>query len=78
MGLSNKVIRCHILDRKDQLENALWFREKGLSEIAALEKAIETAQTKLNAHMIRLESNKYLIDTLESLQHLDWIDNPPF
>lgn len=78
MSLSNKVIRCHILDRKDQLENARWFRAKALSETAALEKDIERAQTKLNAHLIRLESNKYMIDTLESLQHLDWIDNPPF
>ena len=76
--LSSKQIRCHILDRKDSLEEALYWQKAETARIPHMKEAVRVAQTNLEAHLVCIEQRQKHIDYLESTMNTDWIDNPPY
>lgn len=71
-------LRCHELDRKDELEMILSNRKLTYyqNERAKLEKAVLDAQDKLQAYDLSVKRQDRWIRLLkDSLVH-HWIDNP--
>lgn len=79
---SNKVIRCHILDRTDQLADAKNDQDRAIKKVSVLEAEVEAtiaaARKKLVDHMNGIEKRQNHIDYLESTMDIHWIDNPPY
>ncbi len=79
---SNKRIRCHILDRTDQLESAKWQLNylRGKTNEIAQEKldAIEAANRKHETHLLRLADAEKFVNDLEATMHIHWLENPPY
>lgn len=78
MTFSSKEVRCHILDRKDQLEEAKYEQKTETLNTAKLEAAVELARKKLEDHLKGIKKRQKHIDYLESTMNIDWIDNPPY
>lgn len=71
-------LRCHELDRRDELENILFNRKLPYyqNERAKLEKAVLEAQDKLHTYDLSVKRQDRWIRLLkDSLVH-HWIDNP--
>jgi len=71
-------LRCHELDRRDELEMILSNRKLPyyVNERAKLEKAVLEAQDKLQAYDVSVKRQDRWIKLLkDSLAH-HWIDNP--
>lgn len=79
---SNKVIRCRILDRKDQLVDAQNAQSQAIKEVPVLEAElaaiIAAARKKLDDHINAMEKRQKHIDYLGSTMDIHWIDNPPY
>lgn len=78
MTFSNKIIRCHILDRQDQLSEAIYWQECETAKIPELEQEIIDAQETLEKHKQSIEKRKEHIEYLESTMNAKWIENPPY
>jgi Uri superfamily endonuclease len=78
MTFSSKEIRCHILDRQDQLKEAIYWQKTEALKTLKLEAAVELARKALEDHLKGIEKRQKHIDYLESTMHIDWIDNPPY
>lgn len=78
MSFSNKEIRCHILDRRDQVEEAIETLEYLNGKTASLEEAVRTAQQALDAHHQRIHKVEKLKTDIEATLDTHWLDNPPY
>lgn len=82
MSFSNKEIRCHILDRKDQLAMAKEWQERDINNFPKLQREtfakIATLYEELDAHEAGIAKRQEHIDYLESTMDIQWIDNPPY
>lgn len=75
---SNKIVRCSILDRQDDLKEALYWQETEKRNIVKFEEAVKIAEDNLNKHLKRIEERQKHIDYLESVSDIKWIENPPY
>lgn len=78
MSFSNKVIRCHILDRRDQVEEAIDSLEYLNKKTASMEEAVRTAQKALDDHKLRITKVEKLKTDIEATLDIHWLDNPPY
>lgn len=78
MALSNKRIRCHILDRTDQLESAKYQVKYLNGKTQEKLDAIATAERAHEEHLTRIANAEKFVKDLEALMHIDWVDNPPY
>lgn len=78
MTFSTKIIRCHILDRQDQLSEAIYWQKCESARTTELEKDIIAAQERLEKHKQTIEERQKHIEYLESTMNIRWIDNPPY
>lgn len=71
-------LRCHELDRRDELEMIQFNRSlpQSLMERRNLEIAVEEAQAKLDHHDRFVEKQDRWIRLLEDSLKFAWIDNP--
>lgn len=76
--LSNKTIRCHILDRRDQVEECDDRLEYLKGCIATLEQAVEDAKTALQDNADAIVRTTKLKTDIEATLHLDWLNDPPY
>lgn len=78
MTFSTKIIRCHILDRQDQLSEAIYWQKCETAKIIELEQDVVDAQERLEKHKQAIEKRKEHIEYLESTMNTKWIENPPY
>lgn len=74
--MSTKVIRCHILDRRDQVEECDKSFEYLSSLTKKLEQAVEDAKKALQQNVDDMTANRKLKTDIEATLHLNWLDNP--
>lgn len=75
---SPKVIRCHILDRRDQIEECDESLEYLRSQTEVLEQAVESAKMALQQNANAITANRKLKADIEATLHIHWLDNPPY
>lgn len=75
---SNKRIRCHILDRKDQVDDGKETIRYLEGETASLEEAVTAAETALADHHKRIANAKQFVKDVEATLDIHWLDNPPY
>lgn len=76
--LSNKRIRCHILDRTDQLASAKeqlkYLKGRTLKQL----QAIHGAELALEKHSTNIANAEKFVKDLEATMHIHWLENPPY
>jgi hypothetical protein len=75
---SNKRICCHILDRKDQVEQGKEHLEYLKGETPELEKAVLDAQKALDDHRAAIANQEKFIKDVEATLDTHWLENPPY
>lgn len=76
--LSNKIIRCHIHDRQDQVEECTDRLEYLNGCTAKLEQAVADAQTALQENAEAIARTIKLKTDIEATLHIDWLNDPPY
>lgn len=74
--MMNCELRCHILDRKDQLEMSKSSRPYLQQKSEDLKKAIADAQAAYDHHLGRIARRELFIELVESTLKVDWIARP--
>jgi len=72
----NCELRCHILDRKGQLE---WLKHSRLhreEKIAQLTEAVQKAKDELEKYQAHCKKRESFISLVESTLGQHWIDRP--
>lgn len=69
-------LRCHLLDRKDQLESCKSSRKYLEDKKQELFEEIVKAQKKYDEHLRRMERREMFIKLVESTLSQQWIDRP--
>lgn len=78
MSFMTCELRCHILDRKDQLESCKDHRRYQKKRKQELLEAINKAQEEYDKFLKYVERREKFIALVESTLHKDWIDRPDF
>jgi len=75
---SNKRIRCHILDRTDQVAMGKEHLAYMVKRTPGLEKAITDAQKALDDHRAAIADQEKFIKDVEATLGIHWLENPPY
>lgn len=70
----SKQMRCHILDRQDQLEEALERRERLNQHIPILKEKLNKALKAIEDHNADIAEVERFITLLQSTSHIKWIE----
>lgn len=78
MTFSNKLIRCHILDRRDQVDQGKDTLKYLAGKTEGLEQAVKDAQKALEDHHRRIANTEKFVKDVEATLDIHWLNDPPY
>lgn len=69
-------LRCHHLDRQDQLDSLKISHKHQKERLVEMEKAVYDAQTALEEYKIYIAKRRSFERLVQSTVGIDWIDRP--
>lgn len=75
---SNKIIRCHVLDRQDQVDEGKEHIEYLKKQTVKLQERVKAAQRALDRNLAAIERKQKFVNDVEATLHIHWLNDPPY
>lgn len=75
---SDKIIRCHVLDRRDQVNEGKEQLEYLKKRTVELQEQVNAAQRTLDLNLAAIERKQKFVNDVEATLHIHWLNDPPY